>query len=159
MAWHSSKTLDNQMLVLEQFDLLPIMLLSTRYNEMIDGGVQGSRWQTLTQSLHKETGKLVFDSGARPSTANPQFDAFSIDLRCGTINLFGFSTTIQHYIDDGRKVELPKTAVGVTSPNPYTTPPLIRGDFQVLPAIVMPVQPIVRERAPLKLNIKKVEKR
>ncbi|MCI0684343.1 MAG: PQQ-like beta-propeller repeat protein [Gemmataceae bacterium] len=134
MAWHSSKRIDNQMMVLEQFDLLPVILFSARYNELIGGGAQGNRWVSASASLHKAHGKLVYDSGSRPSNSNPYFDAFNLDLKAGTINLIGFNGTVQHYIDDGRKVPLPPGATTMTGPPPGQLPPTA-GVLQPAPGI------------------------
>jgi hypothetical protein len=141
MAWHSTKKIDNQMLVLEQFDLLPILLFSTRYTELVAvGGGQGAQWRWATQSLQKATGKMIFDSGTRPSDGSAQFESFTLDLRGGTINMLGPRSSIQHYIDDGRKIELPPgvTAMIGPNPNPYLTTPGIDGP------VVMPLNRVIR---------------
>jgi outer membrane protein assembly factor BamB len=159
MAWHSSKPLENQMVVLEQFDLLPVLIFSTRYNEMIAGGARGNRWLLLTQSIHKATGKSIYDSGQR-TTANgqAQFESLSLDLQAGTINLLSFTNTVQHYIDDGRKVELPPGATAATRP---PRPPNIAVDMLVPPGAALPVQiqrvaPI--QRIPIRVDVKPAQK-
>jgi hypothetical protein len=146
MAWHSSKRIDNQMLVLEQFDLLPIMVFSVRYHELIGGGAQGQRWVHYTQSIQKGNGKLVYDSGSRflnpTNVNNAYYDAFTLDVKTGTINLTGFNGTLQHYIDDGRAVPTPAGATmgpGTTAPTagmPLPLPPGVRiiRNVQPLPA-------------------------
>ena len=48
----------NQMLVMDQFDQMPIILFTTRYNEIMGNG--GNRWVSITQSMSKRTGKMVF---------------------------------------------------------------------------------------------------
>ncbi len=144
MAWHTSKKIENQMMILEQFDLLPIMLFSSRHNELIGGGAQGNRWVSATQSLHKSNGKLIFDSGNRPSNSNAQFDAFNLDLNAGTINMIGFGGTLQHYIDDGRKVPLPPgatTMLGQPPGNPALTGAIpFQGGIQIMPVRVLPAR-------------------
>jgi hypothetical protein len=84
--------------------------------------VQHWRWAAL--SLQKANGKLIFDSGARPSDGGAQFESFTLDLRGGTINMLGPRSSIQHYIDDGRKVELPPGVTAMIGPNPLGAPKL-----------------------------------
>lgn len=140
MAWHSSKRIENQMMILEQFDLLPVMLFSVRYNELIGGAAQGNtgRWIWASASLHKAHGKLVYDSGNRqsPNLNNAQFDAFNLDLKAGTINMIGYLGTVQHYIDDGRKVPLP--------PGSTTMAPPYGGNFPSTTGLLQPAQPGLR---------------
>jgi outer membrane protein assembly factor BamB len=112
MAWHSQAPLHNQMVILEQFEQLPVLLFSSRSLESFNGGM-GQRWQSGTVSLDRRTGKFIYDSsletGAFPNNNNgvAQFYAFIVDHRVGTINMIGYNNVIQHYIDDGRK--LPQT--------------------------------------------------
>lgn len=151
MAWHSSKRIENQMLILEQFDLLPVMLFSVRFNEQIGGGARGNRWVTTTQSLHKGNGKMIFDSGNKPCDSRAQYDAFNLDLKAGTINLIGYGSTLQHYINDGRKVALPPGTTTMLNGGPPGQPPTARsGLIQMQPGIqVMPAMPI--QRVPIRI--------
>jgi outer membrane protein assembly factor BamB/tetratricopeptide (TPR) repeat protein len=102
LAWHSFAPLHHQMLVLEMFDQLPVLLFSTRYGETT--GVGGITWKSYTQSISKKDGKFVYDDGPDGNNNSPQFYAFNVDPRIGTITMVGQGTTIQHYIDDGRKL-------------------------------------------------------
>ena len=154
--WHSYKPLDNQMVILEQFQQMPILLFSARYNELINGGAGGNRWVSMTQSIDKRSGKMVFDPGAKPSNSAAQFYAFNLDLKNGTLNMIGFSGTIQHYIDDGRKpADVPGMNVGAAySPygpygnlaNPYA-PMAQPGAIGGMPA--NPINGVIIRRLPL----------
>lgn len=115
-AWHSYSPMHNQMLVLEQFDDLPVAIFSVRYNELINGGANGNRWVSITQSINKRTGKMVYDVGPKSSNSAAQYYAFQVDQRNSTINLTGYGGTLQHYIDDGRKVETPVQTKGEVLP-------------------------------------------
>src|SRR5262249_55646824 len=103
--WHSYTPLQNQLIILEQFDQLPVILLSARHNELANGAATSSRWVSNTKSINKRTGKMVFDLGPRPASPAPQFTAFLMDLKNGAINMIGYAAnnTLQHFIDDGRK--------------------------------------------------------
>jgi outer membrane protein assembly factor BamB len=146
MAWHSNTRIENQMLILEQFDLLPVMLFSARYNELIGGGAQGNRWVTASQSIHKAHGTLVYYTGNRVSNANAQFDAFNLDVKSGTINMIGYGGTVQHYIDDGRKIPLPPGATTFNGTSPFSQPPVYTSGAIPLPPGIqaMPAMPIQR---------------
>ena len=65
---------------------------------------------------------MVFDPGPRLSQqGTPLFSSFSVDLRNGTINMIGHAggVTVQHYIDDGRKLaDVPGVNVSAVQ-NPY----------------------------------------
>lgn len=105
LAWHSFTPITNQMIVLEQFRNLPVVLFSSRYNQIQGAqGINGTRWVTSTLSLNKRDGKLVWDTGTQQSNSNPLYYAFNIDLTAGTINMISFNGTLQHYVDDGRKL-------------------------------------------------------
>ncbi|HYT92242.1 MAG TPA: hypothetical protein VEL76_26245, partial [Gemmataceae bacterium] len=103
--WHLESKTTNQMLVLEQFRNLPILLFSVRYTEPLQGGVGGARMVSYTGSVAKDTGSVIWwPPQARQSNGSAQFYAFNIDVKAGTINMIGYNGTVQHYIDDGRKV-------------------------------------------------------
>jgi outer membrane protein assembly factor BamB len=100
-AWHSYTRIDNQMIVLEQFEQNPIVLFTARYNEP-NFNTGGNRWVSVTQSLHKGTGKMIYDSGPVGINMAPFFFKFEIDLKSRTVNLLGLSGGVQHYVDEGK---------------------------------------------------------
>jgi len=102
--WHSYTPITNQLVVLEQFEVLPVILFSVHYTEMVNGGAAGSRPVSVTQSIHKRTGKMVYDPPERRTFSGAaQFYGFTIDTKEGTINMIGAAGSVQHYVDDGRK--------------------------------------------------------
>ncbi len=116
-VWHLESRTNNQMIVLEQFKNLPILLFSVRYNEQTGGpgGGIGVRGVSYTGSVNKETGKVIWwPVDPRPSNGSAQFYSFAVNVRAGTINMIGYTGTVQHYVDDGRK--RPEDA-GVMAPN------------------------------------------
>ena len=101
LAWHSYMPIQNQMLVVDQFDQSPVLLFTTRYNEIMPNG--GNRWVSVTQSLSKLNGKMVYDSGPKGiNGASPMFAMYQMDLKSRTINLIGYQDSVQHYVDDGK---------------------------------------------------------
>lgn len=115
-AWHSYAPIANQMIVLDQFDKLPVILFTARYNELLQGGAGGSRSVTNTQSLSKRTGKMIWaPADPQPGSNVTQFYNFNVNVKAGTINMIGSGGTMQHYIDDGRKT--PAAAGGAQTGN------------------------------------------
>lgn len=101
LAWHSYMPVQNQMIVLDQFEQSPVLLFTTRYNQMQPNG--GNQWVSVTSSLHKANGKMIFDSGPRQiNGAAPYFALLQMDLKSRTINLISYQKSVQHYVDDGK---------------------------------------------------------
>jgi outer membrane protein assembly factor BamB len=103
MHWYSSLPVANQMVIVDQFESLPLILFSVRYNKP-SAQPGGSQWVSRTQSLDKRTGKWVY-CPLEPRATNgvaPQFNTFQVDAKDGTINMIGLSGILQHYVDDGR---------------------------------------------------------
>jgi outer membrane protein assembly factor BamB/tetratricopeptide (TPR) repeat protein len=144
-AWHSFAPLHQQMLVLEQFDQLPVLIFSSRYNEPLNGGINGFRWLSYTQSISKHNGKFVYDEGPDNTNSVPQFYAFNVDPRAGTINMIGQQTIVQHYIDDGRKLPAVQTSTGATFAPGQGALPSRLGMPAVPGNVIMPaVPPVIR---------------
>ena len=117
LAWHSYMPVKNQMLVLDQFENSPIVLFTARYNEMLPNG--GNRWVSVTESYSKSNGKMIYDSGAQGINGfSPMFSAFQMDVKTRTINLIGFSGSVQHYVDDG-KGPPPNPGSGMINPGQF----------------------------------------
>jgi hypothetical protein len=99
MNWYANVT--NQMVVLEQFKNIPVVLFTTRYNWMQNGGWQ--RWVVDTRSIDKKTGKLLYAPKQPKDFNGQQWYALNVNVKKGTIDLIGGSDAIQHYLDDGRQ--------------------------------------------------------
>jgi outer membrane protein assembly factor BamB/tetratricopeptide (TPR) repeat protein len=140
--WHTYKPMHHQMIVLEQFERLPVLIFSSRYMEPMKNPFGGAmRWISMTESVDKRTGKMIYaPDDPRPTNGSPQFYAFAIDPKDATINLIGWSGTVQHYVDDGRKrPELEGRLSPEQGGNPYAT--------GVIPPGVG-IRPIIRPRPP-----------
>jgi outer membrane protein assembly factor BamB len=102
MKWYAH--VPHQMLVLEQFQNIPIVVFTARYMTMQNGGFQ--RWVVATRSIDKRTGKLVYDAKPKDyANGQQQWFTFNINVKKGTIDLVGNTDGLQHYLDDGRKVK------------------------------------------------------
>lgn len=156
-AWHSFAPLQHQMLILEQFAELPVLLFSARYNEPINNGMGGFTWRSYTQSINKTNGKFIYDEGPESNNSSPQYYAFNVDQRAGTINMIGYTSVVQHYIDDGRKLPAvtmnPANGAATDLANPFPNlfapqpafmpgvamPVRINGNLRILPPVIAPV--------------------
>ena len=90
----------NQLLVVDQFEQSPILLFTARYNEFKPNG--SNTWQSVTQSLNKANGKMIYDAAKGINGASPMFALYQIDLKSRTINLVGYQLSVQHYLDEGK---------------------------------------------------------
>jgi outer membrane protein assembly factor BamB/tetratricopeptide (TPR) repeat protein len=147
LHWHSYAPISNQLIILEQFEKLPVLLFSARYAESLRGGFGAQRSVSVTQSIDKRTGKMIYDP-INPRISNgvaPQFFAFTIDMKEGTINMIGYQSIVQHYVDDGRKRPEAQTYLQPEGPrgagagvSGFGPPPGV--------AVPVPVQPGLRGR-------------
>ncbi len=128
--WHSQAPMANQMIVLDQFEQMPILLFTARYMENTPQG--GNRWSWYAQSIQKSNGQWVYDSGWRGSNGNPWFAALQIDLKSRTISLMGPSGSVQHYVDEG-KGPPPLPAGAMNMPKRQEDTDLIQFPQPVLP--------------------------
>jgi hypothetical protein len=106
LHWYSSEPVTHQLVVTEHFEHLPLVLFSVRYNEKkpAGGGFGTSQWISKTQSIDKATGKWVHYPFT-PRLVNgfsPSYHILTVDAKAGQINMIGFSSILQHYVDDGR---------------------------------------------------------
>jgi hypothetical protein len=100
MRWNSR--IKNQMLVLEQFQNMPLVLFTTRYNRMAQGG----RWQTwvaATESIDKKTGKYLYLSKPKDYPNGFQFYALNLNVKNSHIDLVGSINGLRHSLDEGKK--------------------------------------------------------
>jgi outer membrane protein assembly factor BamB/tetratricopeptide (TPR) repeat protein len=147
LDWHSCEPMYSQMIILEQFETLPILLFSARYVEPVKGQPGNQRWVSVTQSIDKRSGKMIYDPiNPRQGNGQPTFHTFSIDLKAGTLELIGQTMTVLHYVDDGRK--RPELESRLLPPGHdampgvgYNVPP---GGIGVPPGVG--VRPIIRPR-------------
>jgi outer membrane protein assembly factor BamB len=97
LAWYNS--VPNQMILLEQFQELPMILFTARYNKRIND-VGGLMPTTSTLSIDKITGKLIIEEHVIPSSPIPpsQYYALEIDRQAGTIDLVSTNKTLRHYV-------------------------------------------------------------
>jgi outer membrane protein assembly factor BamB len=92
-----------QMLLLEQFQKLPMLLFSSNYR--VPAGAPGNVANVIaTLSIDKRTGKRIWDrpgDRTQPVLQRTPFHALQIDTKSGTIDLIAANYRLRHAIDDG----------------------------------------------------------
>jgi outer membrane protein assembly factor BamB len=116
--WHGDDRYMHQMIVVEQFKSLPILIFTSRYLEPPEGG-KGVMGVSRTGAVHKSNGFIVKWFPERQTNGNAQFYSFSVDVKAGTINLIGYNGVIQFYPDDKRE---PKKEDNKGGPGPGAQP-------------------------------------
>jgi outer membrane protein assembly factor BamB len=126
MRWYAH--VPHQMVVLEQFKNIPIVVFSSRYNSMQNGGFQ--RWVVANKTVDKKSGKLLWDPKLKDYNGQ-QWYAFHVNAEKGAVDLVGPSDAVRFALDDGRKakadngngsgkIEAPKTdAKPQPQPQPF----------------------------------------
>jgi outer membrane protein assembly factor BamB len=98
LHWHYR--LPPQMLILDSFEALPILLFSVGYNRQTREGMnRGAVQVTETWSVDKLTGKLLFETTDASGGGNLLFTAFQVDLRMGTVDLVAPRLRLRHMIN------------------------------------------------------------
>lgn len=90
--WHAE--VPSQVLILDQYKDLPILLFTSRSQKLINGGVMQV---TATKSLAKRTGKLIYDKELQNN--GTQFHSLNTNMKAGTIDLVSYNMRIQHYVE------------------------------------------------------------
>jgi PQQ enzyme repeat len=88
--------LPNQALLLEQYKELPILIFTSRSQQLNNMGMMQA---TSTKSIAKRTGKLLYDRDPGRNRPESQFHTLQVDIRNGVIDLIGYQIKVQHYVD------------------------------------------------------------
>ncbi|MBL8795070.1 MAG: PQQ-binding-like beta-propeller repeat protein, partial [Planctomycetia bacterium] len=145
--------IQNQMLVLEQFKELPVLIFTSRYNKWVNQGNNRIAMHVVaTKSLHKASGKLLFDKELSNNVNN--FHALQVDPKAGTIDLVSFNLKIRHELDrDGKAAALDAPAgqggvagaapvPAIAPAQPVVQPAIRRIAIRAVPAQAVPVQEV-----------------
>jgi hypothetical protein len=100
LAWFSFKPIENQLIVVDQFEQLPVLLFSVRVNETRPNGT--NEWKAVTLGMNKTNGKYLYDSGARQFHGSPLFVFLQLDMKSRSVFLVGYSGSVRLYVDDGK---------------------------------------------------------
>ncbi len=95
--WHDQ--VPNQMLVLEHFDEVPMMLFTSRYQSFVQVGLgRQVRQVVAVRSIQKSNGKLLYASPADGLNIN-QFHALNVDAHSGKIEFISYNLKITHHLN------------------------------------------------------------
>jgi hypothetical protein len=98
LHWRSTGKVENQMIVLEQFEDLPIVLFTARYQKWIQNGPGRNVQQVwAVKSIQKSNGKLLLDR--EDLTTGNNFHDLRVDNRGQKIEFIGNQTKIIHYLN------------------------------------------------------------
>jgi hypothetical protein len=103
VAWYD--TIANQMLVLDQFQEMPIVFFTARYQKLIGGPIgmrRGSAQVVAVKCIDKRAGKALFDKPDMPTDRQP-FHAVHIDYPKRTIEWVAGNFKIRFYMEDIEK--------------------------------------------------------
>ncbi len=104
LNWHNP--VPNQMLVMEHFKEMPLLLFTARYNTWTKGAVnRGVMNVVATESIEKRSGKLKYYS-ENTNNQMQQFHGLNVDLKGGKIELTSWNQKLVHHLlaPDGSKV-------------------------------------------------------
>ena len=158
LAWRN--TLVNQLMILDRFEELPMVLFTSRFNRLVN--IQNARSVVATvglKSYDKRTGKLIVDKDFGQQ-AQP-FHGFVVDLRLGRLDLMDYQNRISFLWGPGLALgEGAKLASGpsVDSRPPSTNAlnldiaingfPILLGGVQfnqvIRRGVPIPVQPVIK---------------
>jgi outer membrane protein assembly factor BamB len=100
--WHTGVRYANQMIVVEQFQNLPVLLFTSRSLSMDAKQGRPLSYVARSFSLDKTTGCAIWSS-PQIETQLAQFNAFTIDRKAGTVNMLNASTIVQHFVEAGKE--------------------------------------------------------
>ncbi len=126
--WFTEEQLENQQIVLDQFQDLPIVLGASSFNRINQGVFEGNGVRVI--GLDKRSGNRLYDKEISPSGA---FHALMVDPRTGTVELIRNDVRIK-FLPDDNKVSSAGTGIplGATTPvfpgnpAPFVPAPAIR---------------------------------
>jgi hypothetical protein len=99
LNWY--KRVANQIVLLERFGDLPMMVFTARFNRAVTPGGYSTQ-VAATLSIDKQTGKLLLpktsEEAFQPAHTQGQYFAVAIDRRGGTFDLIAPSMRLRHYI-------------------------------------------------------------
>jgi hypothetical protein len=110
----------DQMLVLDRFAELPIVLFTSTYQQwVINGAARHVKQVTTAHSIEKRTGKRLYGNDNLPQ--GMQFHTLHVDARAGIIDFTGYQLKITHHLNGPPK--------GGTSGKAATRPGVSYGSY------------------------------
>jgi hypothetical protein len=113
LNWHNS--VSNQMLVMDQFKEIPVMLFTSRYIKAQGPGKNPMNF-VATESIEKLTGKLKYFKEEMNNGQQQQFTHLNVDLRAGKVELGSWNTKLVHKLLSADGKEKPTSEENLTVP-------------------------------------------
>jgi outer membrane protein assembly factor BamB len=96
LRWYVS--MPDQMLVLDRFEELPVVLFTSTYQQwVINGAARHVKQVTTAHSIEKRTGKRLYGNDNLPN--GMQFHTLHVDARAGVIDFTGYQLKITHHLN------------------------------------------------------------
>jgi outer membrane protein assembly factor BamB len=151
--WYAE--LPDQMLVLDRFEELPVLLFTSTYQQwVINGAARHVKQVTTAHSIEKRTGKRLYGNDNLPT--GMQFHTLHVDARAGVIDFIGYQLKITHHLNGPPKAGGPgKPAVpgvglgtGSTRPQAPQAVEQVKARGAALERIELRVVPLERPAVP-----------
>jgi hypothetical protein len=122
LNWHNP--VHNQMLVMEHFKEMPLLLFTSRFYRPVNQGAAGNMvYVVATQSIEKQSGKLKYFQESI-NGQQQQFHTINFDAKGGKIELTSWNLKLVHYLltPTGEEVgeksgDKPGTKTGAATPS------------------------------------------
>jgi hypothetical protein len=106
LNWYNNA--ENQMLVLDEFENVPVVMLTSRYRKWDKPRIQ-QMYLAAIRSYDKRTGKMIWDKEDPNTTKYQQFHTIKVDARAGYVDLLSYNLRWRHALEgatgagDGKK--------------------------------------------------------
>lgn len=102
LHWHTTAPVENQLLLLDQFAELPMLVFTSNTNEasQINRGSLVQTTRTLT--IEKRTGKILWDR--RTTSQLSHFHTLKVNRPMGIFDLISPTITLRHAVEGGTRV-------------------------------------------------------
>src|SRR5262249_36558091 len=94
---------DNQMILLDEFERIPVVLMTARYNKWLDQFRGSQVYMVAMRSYDKKTGKLLWNQEDQ-TNSRQQFHPLKVDARNGRVDLLSYNLRWSHFLEgtDGK---------------------------------------------------------
>jgi outer membrane protein assembly factor BamB len=141
-----------QMLILDEFENLPVVLLTSRYTRWTDANRFQQMAMVALRSYDKRTGKLLWDRTEQNTGRYQQFHSIKVDTRAGRVDLKSYNLRWTHTFNDAEG----GGAGGKTTPvDRGTSRPGTRPRFQPQP--IPGIQPAPRNQIRGGIRFRQIE--
>ena len=145
--WYNN--VENQMLVLDEFENVPVLLFTSRYRKWDKGRIQ-QMYLAAIRSYDKRTGKMIWDREDPNTTKYQQFHTIKVDARAGYVDLLSYNLRWRHALEGATGGDGGKKGDGRQGRGGPGTVPLeeVTVPGAVVPEILLPPPPpqVIRKR-------------